>query len=142
VGSALNLALTVSLCACGEGKPQEPDLPKRPDRWVKEISLDADSKVTSVGPRDYFVTDATKSKELRGAKVIAVGDEVEGVRIGAIKCSFHWRVAIYGGAQFMRRGRWACMAGRSREELEAAVKEDGTKMFDYIHVAPIRLRGE
>jgi hypothetical protein len=37
---------------------------------------------------------------------------------------------------------WACMAGRSREELEAAVKEDGTKMFDYIHVAPIRLRGE
>jgi hypothetical protein len=34
------------------------------------------------------------------------------------------------------------MAGRSREEVENAVADNGDKRFDYIHVSPVRLDAE
>jgi hypothetical protein len=92
--------------------------------------------------RDYAVTQVSEARPVTGPQTVALGDEIEGVRIGAIQCSFHWRDASYGGQQYMWRGRWACKAGRSREEVEKAVEEDGTKRFDYIHVAPVSLPSE
>ena len=75
-------------------------------------------------------------------RTVAVGDEIEGVRIGAIKCSFFWRDASYGGEQFMWRERWGCQAGRSEQEVQNAVANNGDKRFDYVHVAPVRLESE
>jgi hypothetical protein len=71
--------------------------------------------------------------------MISVGDEIEGIRIGAIRCSFFWRDASYGGEQFMWRGRWGCMAGRNEDELEHAVGPDGVKRFNYLHISPVSL---
>ena len=71
---------------------------------------------------------------------ISVGDTIRGVRIGAIKCTFHEQDSSYGGEQFMWRGRWHCMAGRSKHEVENAVKDNGDKRYDYIHIAPVTLR--
>lgn len=75
-------------------------------------------------------------------RTLDVGDEIAGVRIGAIKCSFFLRNASYGGEQFMWRGRWGCQAGRSEQEVQDAVAENGDKRFDYVHVAPVRLKSE
>lgn len=126
--------------ACGEREPREPDLPKRPDRWVSSITLDRDSKVQYIGKTlGLLVTTASPIKDLKAPPAIGIGDEIEGVRVGAIRCSFHWRDATYGGEQFMWRGRWSCEAGRSKEEVENAVGRDGEKRYDYIHVSPVTL---
>lgn len=116
-------------------------MPERPDRWVADVALDPDSKVKFIGTtKDYLITDVSEVRSVDGVRSIRVGDEIGGVRIGAIQCSFHFRDASYGGSQYMWRGRWACKAGRTREELEQAVADDGTKRFDYIHVAPVHLQ--
>jgi hypothetical protein len=126
--------------ACGRGEPKEPDLPKQLDRWVSSIVLDADSKVEYVGKtKNYVVTSVTSVKDMSGLRTVSVGDNIEALRIGAIKCSFFWRDASYGGKQFMWRGRWGCQAGRNREEVQRAVRNDGEKVFDYLHVSPVRL---
>lgn len=118
-------------------------MPKQPNRWVTSIALDADSKTRHVGKtKDYLITEVSAFDAVDGLQAVSVGDDIAGIRVGAIRCSFHWRDASYGDEQYMWRGRWACMAGRSREEVETAVAEDGTKRFDYIRVAPIRLQAE
>lgn len=133
-------ALASSTTSCGRSEPRQPDLPKQPDRWLTSITLDPDSKVEYIGKtKDYALTSVTGIKELEGLRTVSVGDEIEGLRIGAIKCSFFWRDASYGGDQFMWRGRWGCQAGRSRSELENAVGNDGEKRFDYVYVSPIRV---
>lgn len=105
--------------------------------------LDPESRAKYVGrTKDYLITSVSSVKNLDAAPTISVGDEVEGVRIGAIRCSFYWRDADYGGEQYMWRGRWGCLAGRSRQEVETAVGTDGEKRFDYIHVSPVRLDGD
>lgn len=137
------LALWIgALCAtsCRSGEPREPDLPKQPDRWVNSVVLGLDSKARYVGPtKDFLITDVTTVKDLDTVRTVKLGDEISGIRIGAIRCSFQWRDASYGGAQYMWRGRWACMAGRNKHEIEAAVAEDGTKRYDYVHLAPVGL---
>jgi hypothetical protein len=126
--------------SCGRSEPKQPDLPRQPDRWLTSITLDPDSKVEYVGKtKDYVITSVTSIKELDGPRTVSVGDEIEGLRIGVIKCSFFWRDASYGGDQFMWRGRWACQAGRSRREVEHAVRSDGEKLFDYLNIGPIRV---
>ncbi|WP_147444952.1 hypothetical protein [Corallococcus sp. CA053C] len=110
---------------------------------MTSIALDADSKTRHVGKtKDYLITEVTAFEAVNGLRSVSVGDDIAGIRVGAIRCSFHWRDASYGGEQYMWRGRWACLAGRSREEVETAVAEDGTKRFDYIRVAPIQLQAE
>jgi hypothetical protein len=134
-------AVAVVVASCGGGTPRQPDLPRQPDRWVDAITLDANSRVKFVGrTRDYLITEVTSMKDVEHLRRISIGDEIEGVRIGAIQCSFHWRDATYGSEQYMWRGRWACKAGRNRQEVETAVKDDGTKQFDYIHAAPVTLQ--
>jgi hypothetical protein len=130
-------ALTIS---CGRSEPKQPDLAKQPDRWVNLIVLDADSKAKYIGKtKNYVITKVSSNYDLDGLRTVSVGDEIEGVRIGAIKCSFFWRDASYGGGQFMWRGRWGCQAGRSRQEIENSVGKDGEKHFDYVYVSPVRL---
>ena len=130
----------VLITSCAERAPKEPDLPKRPDRWVASVKLDSVSKLKYVGKtKDYLLTDATTIKELDLKRTIRVGDELEGIRIGAIRCSFHWRDASYGGEQYMWRGRWGCQAGRNEQEVLSAVSEDGTKRFEYLYINPVRL---
>lgn len=131
----------VLIAACRGGVSKEPDLPQRPDRWVRSVRLDDDSKVEYIGTtKDYVITDVSDVRAVDGVRSLRLGDEISGVRVGAILCSFHFRDAEYGGTQYMWRGRWSCMAGRSRDEVEQAVADDGTKRFDYIHVAPVRLQ--
>ena len=132
-----------STTSCNRSASRQPDLPKQPDRWVSSIALDSESKVEYIGKtRDYLITTVSSSKDLHGVHTVSIGDSIGGLHVGAIRCSFHWRDATYGGQQYMWRGRWACMAGRSREEVETAVADNGDKRFDYVHVAPVRLTGE
>ena len=86
-----------------------------------------------------MITDASQVKEVNDSRPIRIGDTINGVKIGAIKCSFHWNDSGYGNAQFMWRGKWGCMAGRDRFEINNAVKDDGGKNFDYVHIAPVSL---
>jgi len=129
--------------ACGRSETKQPDLAQQPDRWVNTVALDADTKATHVDKtRDYVITTVTEGKKLGALPTVRIGDQVDGLNIGAIKCSFFWRDASYGGEQFTWRGKWGCMAGRSREEVENAVGTDGEKRFDYIYLSPVRLDGE
>jgi hypothetical protein len=141
--SLLFSVLIVLGAACGHREPRQPDLPKQPDRWVSSVALDQDSKVQYIGKtRNLVITDVSKVQSLDAPRSISVGDEIEGIRVAAIKCSFHWADASYGGEQFMWRGRWSCQAGRSRQEVETAVGDEGQKRFDYILVGPVTLGSE
>jgi hypothetical protein len=132
--------VAVLTMSCSRGEARHTDLPKQADRWVSSVTLDPDSKLEYIGKtRDYLITTVTEHRQLEGRRTVSVGDTIEGVRIGAIKCSFHWRDASYGREQFMWRGRWGCMAGGSRHEVENAVGDDGEKRFAFLHAAPIRL---
>lgn len=134
--------LGVSLHSCAPREHKQPDLPKRPDRWVNAVTLDPDSKVTYIGTtKHYLITDVSSVKDVNGLQVVRVGDVVDGLRIGAIRCSFYWIDASYGGEQYMWRGRWGCQAGRRQEEVEKAVAEDSDKRFDYLHVSPVEETG-
>jgi len=129
----------MSALACSPKEAHGPDLPKQPDRWVSSINLDSTTKVEHIGKtRDYVVTTATGAKQVSGLRTIAVGDTIDGIQIGAIRCSFFWRDASYGGQQYMLRGRWGCEAGRTRDEVERAVTDNGDKLFDYLHASPVR----
>lgn len=138
---SLTSLCTIWVCAvsCDHGEPRQPDLAKQPDRWVNSVILDSTSKVKYIGKtKDYLITSVTGVKEVNGLRTISVGDDVEGLRIGAIRCSFYWRDASYAGEQYMWRGRWGCQAGRTKQEVEQAVAENGDKLFDYLHVGPVR----
>ncbi len=126
---------------CGPSEPRQPDLPRQPNRWVSSITVDPDSQINYIGKtRELVFTTVNWGEALNGRRTISVGDVVNGVQIGAIRCSFYWKDASYGGAQYMWRGRWGCMAGRNRYEVENAVNEDGSKQFDYIHISPVSLK--
>lgn len=129
----------IFLTGCGDpSEPKQSDLPKQPDRWMSSIGISSDSSVKLVGEtRDYMVTSVSSVNELNGVKTISLGDEITGIKIGAIKCSFHWKDSSYGGEQYMWRGRWACMAGRSKQEILNAVGSNGEKHHSYIHANAI-----
>lgn len=114
----------------------------QPNRWVESLALDPDTKVFFVGKSKSGVFgfgSVDTRKELNGLRTIKIGDVVEGIRIGAIRCKFHPRDAGRGAAQFMWRGRWQCMAGRSAQEIDNAVGQDGIVHFDYIVVSPVSI---
>lgn len=116
--------------SCGRSEPKQPDLPRQPDRWLTSITLDPDSKVEYIGKtKDYLITSATSIKELDGLRTVRVGDEIEGLRIGVIKCSFFWRDASSGGDQFMWRGRWGCQAGRRKTLRLPVYRPDSSDRF-------------
>jgi hypothetical protein len=138
----VGLAIACLLSACDDEHPVDsrPHLPKRPDKWVNSVRLDPDSKASYVeADQQYVVISVSNVRDIDGLTEIRVGDEIEGLRIGAIRCSFHWTDASYNGRQYMWRGRWQCMAGRSKEEVEGAVGENGEKFFDYIVISPVSL---
>jgi len=139
----LGAVLLCAAGACGPSAPAEPrlaDLPKRADLWVTSVALSPDSQVRHVGEsKDLLLTTVSSTQELQGVHSVSVGDVVNGIPIGAIRASFHWKDAGKGASQYMWRGRWACMAGRSRYELENAVNEDGSKRFEYIYIAPVTM---
>ncbi len=131
------------MTACASNEPKQPELEKQPDRWVNSVTLDSDSKVRYVGKTEnYAITSITSVEELDGLQTINIGDEIEGIRIGAIKCSFFWKDSFQGREQFMWRGRWGCQAGRSEQEIENSIGEEGEKYFDYIHTSPVSLESE
>jgi hypothetical protein len=138
---SLAIALTALTASCDRGEPRQPDLPQRQDVWRASLALDSDSKLQYVGKTtNYLITTATTVKNLNSPRTISVGDEIEGVRIGAIRCSFFSKDESYGGEQFMWRGCWGCQAGRSKEEIENAVGADGEKRFDYLYISPLSLK--
>jgi hypothetical protein len=107
---------------------------------VTSVRLDPDSKASYVGAdKQIFFISVSSVTDIAALTEISVGDEIEGLRIGAIRCSYHWTDASYNGRQYMWRGRWQCMAGRSKEEVEGAVGEDGEKLFDYIVISPVSI---
>jgi hypothetical protein len=120
------MALVGLSASCDRSEPRIPDLPKQEDVWVASLVLDSDSKLKYVGKtRDYIITSTTTVKDLNNPRTISVGDEIEGIRVGAIQCSFFWRDEAYGGERFMWRGRWGCQAGRNKGEVEHSVGPDG-----------------
>jgi hypothetical protein len=140
---ALLSSLTVLAVACAQREPKQSDLPQQPDRWINSVALDEDSRVQFIGKtRDYVITSVTKVEKVDAPHLISVGDNVEGIQVGAIQCSYHTRDASYGGEQFMWRGRWSCKAGRSKREVETSVGSDGQKHFAYLFINPVNLRIE
>ena len=128
------------IASCGPSKPRQADLPKQPDRWVSHVKVGPESQVKYISQtRNLLITDVSQVKDLNDSRPLKIGDTINGVKIGAIKCSFHWNDSRYGNTQFMWRGKWGCMAGRDRYEINNAVNDDGKKNFDYIHVAPVSL---
>lgn len=128
------------VAGCGPSKPRQADLPKQADKWVSKVKVDPESKVTYIGKtRNFLITDASQVKELNDSRPIKIGDTINGIKIGAIKCSFHWNDSSYGNSQFMWRGKCGCMAGRNKYQINNAVNNDGKKNFDYINVAPVSL---
>ena len=137
----LTTIAAVVLVGCEGGEPRQASLPSRGDIWVSSITLDPDSKIKFVGKtRGSLIGSISEVEEIDLLQKISVGDTVKGVSIGAIKCTFHENDSSHGGEQFMWRGRWHCMAGRSKHEVENAVKDNGDKRYDYIHIAPVTLR--
>lgn len=132
------LALTAT--ACQGGGSRQADLPRKPDRWVKAVATDSDSDVQYIGKTKHLlITSITGTKPVDGRNTIKIGNEIEGIRIGAIRCSYQWRNATYNGEQYMWRGRWGCMAGRDSVEVANAVADNGDKRFPYIYIAPVTL---
>ncbi|AEH86638.1 hypothetical protein [Mesorhizobium opportunistum] len=134
------LAITIVVSACDD-QSKSSDLSDKPDKWVNSLALQSDSKVKHVG-KSSVILGSTTVTPLSGLTVIAVGDDIDGVHVGAIKCTYFPKDASYSGEQFMWRDRWGCMAGRSRDEVENAVQEDGTKLYDYLHIAPVTLAAQ
>ena len=136
--TAAGIGLMVA--SCGPSKPRQADLPKQPDRWVSHVKVGPESQVKYIGQtRNLLITDISQVKDLNDSRPLKICDTINGVKIGAIKCSFHWNDSGYGNTQFMWRGKWGCMAGRNEYEINNAVNDDGGKNFDYIHVAPVSL---
>jgi len=136
--SILCSILLLPACSGQSGGNAAADLPSRPDQWVQTVTVQPDTKVQYVGTTSRVLS-STTMKEVPDTKNVAEGDTVNGVRVGAIKCAFLPHDAVSAGEQYMWRGRWGCMAGRSQTEIDNAVREDGTKAFDYIHLAPITI---
>jgi hypothetical protein len=135
------VAAVALLGSCTHSEAGQPDLPKRPDVWVTSVSLDADSRLRYIGKtKDYLITTTTTIKDLKVPRTISVGDTIEDIRIGAIRCSFFWRDEFYGSKQYMWRGRWGCQAGRSREEIENSLGRDGGRRFDLLSARPVSLK--
>ena len=130
------------VCGCDSEEPRDtrPELSRRPDRWVSAVRLDPDSKASYVSAtKQFLIFSVSDSEELSGLESVRVGDQINGLRIGAIRCSYQWKDSFYNGKQYMWRGRWQCMAGRSKEEIENAVASNGDKQFDYIVISPASL---
>ena len=141
IGTAISLvSVGILVASCGVSKNRQADLPKQSDRWVTHVNIDPESKVNFIGKTtNFLITDVTQVKELRDSRPIKIGDTINGTKIGAIKCGFHWNDAGSRRNQFMWRGKWGCIAGRDRFEISNAVDDDGRKNFDYLHIAPVSL---
>ncbi|NEJ88858.1 hypothetical protein GR223_23480 [Rhizobium leguminosarum] len=129
-------ALLVLLTACSDSKDGS-ELPDQADKWVDSVKLQDDSKARYVEKSGMV---SSRVKPLTGLQSVSIGDEIEGVKIGAIRCSFFPKDQSYGGELFMWRGRYGCMAGRNKDEIENAVQSDGNKLYDYVHVSPVSLQ--
>jgi hypothetical protein len=131
----LSVAL-VLLASCSESTDGSA-LPDQPDKWVQSVKFQDDSQARHV-EKSGVISSAVKP--LAGLQSVSVGDEIDGVKVGAIRCSFSPKDSSYSGEQFMWKGRWGCMAGRDKNEIDNAVQKDGNKLYDYIHVSPISLQ--
>lgn len=142
----LKTCVTTLMCAllvsCGKSNsPKQSKLPDQDPKWVQSVALNDDSAVKHIGKTQELVaTQSTAVTEINGVRAIGVGQTVDGVVIGAIKCTFFQQDAYAGKEQYMWRGRWGCQAGRSEAEVNGAIKEDGTKAFDYIYMSPVTLQ--
>ncbi|MEA5401122.1 hypothetical protein VB734_13860 [Synechococcus sp. BA-124 BA4] len=135
------IAISLFAASCGTSESKQPDLPQQPDNWVSSFLLDPDSTLKYIGKtKDFFKTTVSEARELQGPQAVSIGDDIEGIRVGAIRCSFFSNNAFYDGQQYMWRGRWGCQAGRSREEIENSVGPDGEKRFDYLYISPVTLK--
>jgi hypothetical protein len=95
----------VNSADCGHSEPREPDLPKRPDVWVSSITFNADSRLQYVEKtKDHLITSVSAVKDLNAPRRISIGDEIDGIRVGAIRYIFFWTDASYGREQYMWRG--------------------------------------
>jgi hypothetical protein len=126
--------------ACNSSEPADNWLPDKPDIWVSKIASDEDSVMTFVEKTDdYLITETSSVRNITSIRSLSVGDEIEGIEIGAIRCTFHNRNESWAGEQFMWKGRWTCMASRNQQEILNAVGKDGFKHFSYIHLSPVSM---
>jgi hypothetical protein len=143
VALALAIISVPALAACGPSEPRLPDLPEQPDRFVSSVEISSDAKVfihqkdrtweIALGVRDA-------GTEHEGIKSISVGDTIEGLKIGAIRCSFDTQNAGgRGEGQYMWRGKWSCMAGRTEFEIENAFDSDWNQRYPYVYARPLDL---
>ena len=133
-------SLLFSLAGCAPSEPRLPDLPKQSDRWIQKVLVNQDSEVEYIGKtKNFLITTITQVNQIEANRSIEIGDQIGGLTIGAIKCSFFWRDATYGREKYMWRGKWGCMAGRNRYEIENAILKNGEKRFDYVNISPVSL---
>ena len=136
----LLLMAVVTFAGCGKSSPKQPKLPDQQARWVNSVEIGDDTAIKHVGKsKDLLVTWTTRANSVNGVQSIKLGDVVDDVEIGAIKCTFFQEDSFSGKEQYMWRGRWGCQAGRNEYEVTNAVQDDGKKVFDYIYIRPLTL---
>jgi hypothetical protein len=134
------LIVMIAIASCGKSSPKQPMLPDQQARWVQSIRLSDDSIVKYVGKtKELLITQSTAVTTFDNVKSISFGEVINGVEVGAIRCTFFPEDALSGNEQYMWRGRWGCQAGRNEHEITHAVRDDGTKVFDYIYISPVTL---
>ena len=139
--------LLLCLASCSpsvEELTRLPDLPEQKAKFVKSLNLEEDSQVKFVGKeKNLLITSTWETKEIDGLPSISIGDTINGLKVGSIFCSFHTKDASNTSTgQFMWRGRWSCLAGRSISEifdLKKSFESSRKRKFPYLHIAPITL---
>jgi len=109
--------------------------------YVDGFITSNDTKVDYIGKTSFgFFTSTPMKKELSRPQIIRKGQTINGIKINAILCTYHDSDSFYGGIQFMWKGRYSCMAGRSKTQLITAIDSNGNKMHDYLAIVPVSLK--
>ena len=121
---------------------------KLPDRWPESIVIPYGSRQTYLPKRqDLIITSVYATWEPKETlKQVTLGDVIIGSNgkgkernfiVGAIKCSYHNRDSFYGGEQLLFKGRWSCLAAKSKKEVESFYESD--RAYDVFTTSPIDL---
>ena len=105
-------------------------------RWVDKVALSDGATASFFDVCTMGGSVCPDGVEL-GSRDVAVGDEIQGMKVGAIKCQLYsrdirgWR----GGPDFVaRKGKWNCTASIDETAAENSVSESGNRTYPAVVV--------
>lgn len=103
---------------------------------MEQVNLTDGATATFVDKCDSTVTVCPDGVELQN-RSISVGDQVGGMKIGAIKCQYYSKdiPGWPGGPEFTaRKDKWNCTASADKNAAENNVTENGTRLHPWVSV--------